>query len=197
MICTKLADISFEHRGTSLYSQISRCKKEAVTADSQVTYTWVHSTHTQSNTNSQLFSIKMFFVLECQSSCLAETSQAGETWLQCSPGIDSTGVPRRWQGQQLIGPKWERRGRLIVIDPLLPPAGSSIFDYDHFAPNQVCVNCDGEIPLRGISSICKGCNYERIWGPKVNAWQVPSGWLDNNRAFSCLPLQFSHIDNRV
>lgn len=35
----------------------------------------------------------------------------------------------------------------------------------------------GEIPLRGISSICKGCNYERMWGTKVNLQQVPSGWI--------------------
>lgn len=26
--------------------------------------------------------------------------------------IDRTGVPRRWQGQQLIGPKWEWRGKI-------------------------------------------------------------------------------------
>lgn len=78
---------------------------------------------------------------------LAETSRVVETWLQCSRGIDSTGVPRRWQGQQLIGPKWEWRGRLIAIDPLPPPAGSSIFDYDHFTPNQVCASCDGGNPV--------------------------------------------------
>lgn len=35
----------------------------------------------------------------------------------------------------------------------------------------------GEIPSRGIRSICKGCNYERMWGPKVNTQQVPSGWM--------------------
>lgn len=106
-------------------------------------------THTQSNPSSQLFSIKMSFVSECRPCCLdlAETSQAVETWLLCSRGIDRTGVPRRWQGQQLIGPKWEWRGRLIAIDPLLPPAGSSIFDYDHFTPNQVCASCDGGNPI--------------------------------------------------
>lgn len=35
----------------------------------------------------------------------------------------------------------------------------------------------GEIPSRGISSICKGCNYERMRGTKVNPQQVPSGWI--------------------
>lgn len=35
----------------------------------------------------------------------------------------------------------------------------------------------GEIPSRGISSICGGCNYERMWGTKVNAQQVPSSWM--------------------
>lgn len=35
----------------------------------------------------------------------------------------------------------------------------------------------GEIPSRGISSICKGCNYDRMWETKVNVQQVPSGWI--------------------
>lgn len=28
-----------------------------------------------------------------------------------------------------------------------PPAGSSIFDYDHFTPDQVCTSCDGGNPV--------------------------------------------------
>lgn len=84
-----------------------------------------------------------------------------------SCGIDKTGVSRRWQGRPLIGPKWEWRGRLSAIDPFLPPVVFSILDYDHFTPNQMCVSGDGgEIPLRGISSICKGCNYERMCGTR-------------------------------
>lgn len=94
------------------------------------------------------------------------------------------GVPKRRQGRRLIGLKWEWRGRLIAIDPPPPtpsapppPAGASVFDYDHFTP-QWCASVSWrsrKIPSRSISSICEGCNYPRMWGPKVNVQQVPPG----------------------
>lgn len=55
----------------------------------------------------------------------------------------------------------------------------------------------GEIPSRGISSICEGCNYERMWGPKVNTQQVPLGRMIIIGLPLASPLQFSHIDNRL
>ena len=109
---------------------------------------------------------------------LAETSQAVETWLLCSLGIDRTGVPRRWQGQQLIGPKWEWRGGLIAIDPLVPPAGSSIFDYDHFTPNQVHVSCDGGKSHREVlAPFAKAVIMRGSGGPRsMCSMRHQAGW---------------------
>lgn len=147
------------------YFQISRCTKRNrwVLAAQSCT---LNFTHTPS---SRLFSIKMSFVSECQACCLdlAELSHAVETWLFCRRGISSTGVPGRWQGQRLIGPKWEWRETLIAIDPLLPPAGSSIFDYDHFTPqSSVCERCWGKshwevlVPF-AKAVIMRGCEDPR------------------------------------
>lgn len=54
-------------------------------------------THSGSEPGGQLFPIKMSFVLESRPCCLdlAEASQAVESWLRRSCGIDRTGVPGR------------------------------------------------------------------------------------------------------
>lgn len=104
--------------------------------------------HARSNPSHQLFSVKTSFV---PVSCLAASTMQRRLsqWklgYASSCGIGRTGVSRRWQGRPLIGPKWEWRGRLIAIDPFLPPVGSSILDYDHFKPNQICVSAAGGNP---------------------------------------------------
>lgn len=171
-------------------------KKEVVTPDGLIMHIWehMHTLRLNQAINYSLLRSPLSWWAGFVASIMQRRLRQWKLGYVSSRDIDRTSVPRRWQGQQLIGPKWEWRGRLIAIDPLLPPVGSSISDYDHFTPTQVRLSCDGGISHREVLAPFAKAVIMRSKGQGQPAEGAIT--LDHtNRASSGFPLQFSQMDN--